>query len=258
MISLKTYEWNKDKKEVGIVELSVNEKKVALVTGANKGIGKEIARGLARLGITVLLGARDSERGTKAADELASDGEVVFQQLDVTDLASVSAAVQQIADRFGKLDILVNNAGIAVKLKTTSEVTADEFRKVYETNVFGVVTVTHELLPLLRLAPAARIVNVSSYRGTLGSESAFRGQPYISYSTSKTALNAITVHYARELANTPIKVNAGAPGHCATDFNNFTGARTPEQGAAIAIHLATLDENGPTGGLFDDNGTVPW
>lgn len=235
-----------------------NEIKVALVTGANKGIGKEIARGLLRLGITVLLGARDLERGTKAAEELASEGTVIFQQLDVTDQASVQAAARRIADRFGKLDILVNNAGIAVKLRRTSEVTADEFRKVYETNVFGVVTMTHEMLPLLRRAPAARIVNVSSYRGSLGSERAFGGQPFISYSTSKTALNAITVHYARELADTPIKVNAGAPGHCATDFNNFTGQRTPEQGAAIAIRLATLDAQGPTGGLFDDNGPVPW
>jgi NAD(P)-dependent dehydrogenase (short-subunit alcohol dehydrogenase family) len=208
--------------------------------------------------ITVLLGARDPERGAQAVSELAAEGRLIFQQLDVTDLASVSAAAQVIADRFGKLDILVNNAGIAVKLKRTSEVTADEFRKVYETNVFGVVTVTHELLPLLLRAPAARIVNISSYRGSLGNERAFTGQPYITYSTSKTALNAITVHYARELANTKIKVNAGAPGHCATDFNNFSGARTPEQGAAIALHLAMLDENGPTGGLFDDNGTVPW
>jgi NAD(P)-dependent dehydrogenase (short-subunit alcohol dehydrogenase family) len=240
------------------MELGKDEKKVALVTGANKGIGKEIARGLAQKGITVLLGARNPERGAQAAEELAADGTVIFLQLDVTDQASVSAAAQQIADRFGKLDILVNNAGIAVKLKRTSEVTADEFRKVYETNVFGVVTMTHELLPLLRRAPAARIVNISSYRGSLGSERAFSGQPYISYSTSKTALNAITVHYARELADTPIKVNAGAPGHCATDFNNFSGARTPEQGAAIGIYLATLDEHGPTGGLFDDNGIVPW
>jgi NAD(P)-dependent dehydrogenase (short-subunit alcohol dehydrogenase family) len=240
------------------MEFSENEKKVALVTGANKGIGKEIARGLARLGITVLLSARDPERGAQAVSELAAEGKVFFQQLDVTDLASVTTAAQQIADQFGKLDILVNNAGIAVKLKRTSEVTAEEFRKVYETNVFGVVTVIHELLPLLRKAPAARIVNVSSYRGSLGNERAFAGQPYISYSTSKTALNGITVHYARELADTRIKVNAGAPGHCATDFNNFSGHRTPEQGAAIAIHLATLDEYGPTGGLFDDNGPVPW
>jgi NAD(P)-dependent dehydrogenase (short-subunit alcohol dehydrogenase family) len=240
------------------MEISDKERKVALVTGANKGIGKEIARGLARLGITVLLGARDPERGTQAVKELAGEGTLFFQQLDVTDQASVSAAAQEIANRFGKLDILVNNAGIAVKLKTTSEVTADEFRKVYETNVFGVITVTHELLPLLHRAPAARIVNISSNRGSLGSESAFRGQPYISYSTSKTALNGITAHYARELASTPIKVNAAAPGHCATDFNNFSGPRTPEQGAAIAIHLATLDEHGPTGGFFDDNGPVPW
>ncbi|MFC5650466.1 SDR family oxidoreductase [Paenibacillus solisilvae] len=240
------------------MELRKNENKVALVTGANKGIGKEIARGLARQGITVLLGARDSERGAQAVTELSCDGKLFFQQLDVTDLASVRVAAQQIEDRFGKLDILVNNAGIAVKLRKTSEVNAAEFREVYETNVFGVVTVTHELLPLLRRAPAARIVNISSYRGSLGSERAFNGQPFISYSTSKTALNAITVHYARELADTPIKVNAGAPGHCATDFNNFSGPRTPEQGAAIAIRLATLDEYGPTGGLFDDNGPVPW
>ncbi|HLZ63622.1 MAG TPA: SDR family oxidoreductase [Ktedonosporobacter sp.] len=231
---------------------------VALITGANKGIGKEIARGLARLGMTVLLGSRSRERGERAAAELASDGEVLFQQIDVTDGMSVNMAAQQIAERFGKLDILVNNAGTNVGRQKPSEVTAAEFRTVYETNVFAVVTVIHTMLPLLRQAPAARIVNISSLRGSLGSEGAFAGQPSMPYSTSKTALNAITLHYAHELADTQIKINAGAPGFVATDFNNFAGTRTPEQGAVVAIQLATLGEDGPSGGFFDENGPLPW
>ncbi len=236
----------------------INETKVALVTGANKGIGKEIARGLARKGMTVLLGARNPERGRQAARELTADGEVIFIQLDVTHEESVNAAVQEIEKRYGKLDVLVNNAGVGAARSKPGEVTTEQIRKVYETNVFGVVTVTHAILPLLRKSPAGRIVNISSLRGSLSSPGAFVGQPSMPYSSSKTALNALTVHYAKELADTPIKVNAGAPGFVATDFNNFAGERTPEQGSVIAIKLATLDENGPTGGFFDDNGSLSW
>jgi NAD(P)-dependent dehydrogenase (short-subunit alcohol dehydrogenase family) len=236
--------------------------KVALVTGANKGIGKEIARGLARQGMTVLLGARDSERGQAAAAELAEDGNVTFLQLDVTDVNSVSAAAREIETRFGRLDILVNNAGRNISRTTPSETTAAEVREVYETNVFGAVTVTHEMLPLLRRSAAARIVNMSSSLGSLALASDPASQQYpvmlLSYNSSKSALNAITIQYAKELRDTPIKINAACPGYCATDLNDHQGYRTPEQGAEIAIRLATLDEHGPTGGYFDENGPLPW
>ncbi|KAA2265741.1 SDR family oxidoreductase [Solihabitans fulvus] len=236
-----------------------SDRPVALVTGANRGIGKEIARGLARAGMTVLLGSRDPERGVLAARELAADGVVFVQLVDVTDPASVTSTAQAITRRFGRLDVLVNNAGIAQRgIGAPSAFTAEHLRVVYETNVFGVVTMMHTLLPLLRLAPAARVVNVSSTRGSLTEPSAFGGQPNLAYSTSKTALNALTVHYARELADTPIKVNAASPGHVATDFNDHTGTRTPEQGAAVVVRLATLPADGPTGGFFNDDRAESW
>lgn len=214
--------------------------------------------GLAQKGITVLLGARNPERGMQTARELSADGTVLFLQLDVTDEASINAATKEVARQYGKLDVLVNNAGTNVGRQQPSEVTAASMRAVYETNVFGVVAVTHAMLPLLRQSPAGRIVNISSLRGSLSSPGAFVGQPSLPYSSSKTALNALTVHYARDLADTPIKVNAAAPGFVATDFNQFAGERTPEQGAVIALTLATLDEQGPTGGFFDDKGPLPW
>src|SRR5260221_12317403 len=182
----------------------IDETTMSLVTGANKGIGKAIARGLAQRGMTVLLGARHPERGMQAAQELSADGMVLFLHLDVTDEASVHAAAQEIARRYGKLDVLINNAGINVGSQQPSEVTAASMRQVYEINVFGVVTVTHAMLPLLRQSLAGRIVNISSIRGSLSSPDAFVGQPTLPYSSSKTALNALTVHYARALVDTPI------------------------------------------------------
>jgi len=232
--------------------------RLALVTGANKGIGKEIARGLARLGLVVLIGSRDVGRGRAAARELSEDGAVLDVQLDVTDRASIERVVLLIQNDYGHLDVLINNAGTNVGYQKPSEVTAEDFRAVYETNVFGVVTLTNALLPLLLRSDAGRIVNVTSVRGSIGAEAAWVGQPSMPYSTSKTALNAITVHYSRELANTPIKVNGAAPGHVATDFNGFRGTRSPAEGAAIAIRLATLDASGPSGGVFDDSGKLPW
>jgi NAD(P)-dependent dehydrogenase (short-subunit alcohol dehydrogenase family) len=232
--------------------------RVALVTGANRGIGKEIARGLLRRGMTVLLGARDPARGRAAAAELAIDGEAIFLPLDVTDEWSIGVAAAAIEDHHGRLDVLVNNAGVAATRDLPSEVTAEAMRLVYETNVFGIVAVIHAMLPLLKRSAAGRIVNVSSLRGSLGDPGAFAGGPSIAYSTSKTALNALTVHYARELAPLGIKVNAAAPGHRATDFNGRSGTRTPAEGATIAIRLATLEQDGPTGGFFDENGPIAW
>jgi NAD(P)-dependent dehydrogenase (short-subunit alcohol dehydrogenase family) len=234
------------------------QKKIALVTGANKGIGKEIARGLAQQGVTVLLGARDAERGLTAVAELAADGHVVFQQIDVTDAESVAAAAKHVAEKYGRLDILINNAGAGAARTKPSQDTAEAMRGVYETNVFGVVTVTHEFLPLLKESEAGRIVNVSSLYGSFGDPNAFMGDPSMPYATSKAAVNALTVHYAHELAGTAIKVNSASPGYVATDLNHFSGYLTPAQGAAVSIKLATLDADGPTGGFFDDKGPMAW
>ncbi len=236
--------------------------KVALVTGANKGIGKAIARGLARDGYVVLLGARNPDRGKAAAADLAADGVVHFLLLDVTDEGSVRSAAQAVQNEYGHLDVLINNAGISSGPNTgyrrPMEETAENIRAVYDTNVFAVVTVTNAFLPLLWRSHAARIVNVSSKRGSIGEAGAWVGQPSMAYSSSKTALNAITVHYARSLAGTSIKVNGAAPGHVATDFNDFRGVRTPEQGAAVAIRLAELGADGPTGAVFEDDNQLAW
>jgi NAD(P)-dependent dehydrogenase (short-subunit alcohol dehydrogenase family) len=241
---------------------TLTDKKIALVTGANKGIGKAIVKGLARDGYVVYLGARDVERGGAAAAELVGDGTVRFVQLDVTDPASVLAAKETIETEVGRLDVLVNNAGISSapgsRFRSPIEESADNIRVVYETNVFAVVTVTNVFIPLLLRSNAGRIVNVTSKRGSIGEEGAWVGRPNMTYSTSKTALNAITVHYARSLAETPIKVNGAAPGHVATDFNGFRGPRTPEQGALVAIRLAQLESDGPTGLVFEDDVQLAW
>ncbi|MGW5715938.1 SDR family NAD(P)-dependent oxidoreductase [Amycolatopsis sp. NPDC003865] len=223
----------------------------ALVTGANKGIGKAIAAGLAGRGMTVYVGARDEAAGKAAAAEIGAR----FVRLDVRSDEDVAKAVAEI----GELDVLVNNAGINTGgYGKPSEEFAESLREVYETNVFAVVRVTNAFLPLLRRSPAGRIVNVTSKRGSIGEAGAWAGQPSMPYSSSKTALNAITVHYARELADTAIKVNGAAPGHVATDFNGFRGTRTPEEGAAVAIRLATVDENGPTGAVYEDERRLAW
>ncbi|MCG7525253.1 SDR family oxidoreductase [Streptomyces sp. OfavH-34-F] len=238
--------------------------KVALITGANKGIGFAIARQLGEQRITVLLGARDEVLGKQAADTLADEGiTAVPVRLDVTDPASVEEAAREIERRYGRLDILVNNAGIAGAFTgTPGEATAGDLREVFETNVFGVVTVTHAMLPLLRRSPAGRIVNLSSHVGSLTLSSATEGPlaslNMIAYQSSKTALNAVTLAYAKELRDTPVKVNAALPGVVATDINGGRGFRSPAEGAGIAVRLATLDETGPTGQCLSDDGPVPW
>ncbi|KAL3134779.1 hypothetical protein ABBQ32_007766 [Trebouxia sp. C0010 RCD-2024] len=238
--------------------------KVALVTGANKGIGKEIARGLAKQGFTVLIGARKQELGEAAATELAKDGQVRSQQLDVTDVKSVTAAAAAVEQKYGHLDVLVNNAGIAVgpdgSLANISDLPVESAAKtlnyVFDTNVFAVVTVTNAFLPLLKAAPSARIVNVSSIAASL--THGVMVQPYAVYSSSKTALNAVTLHYAKDLAETNIKVNMICPGYCATEINGHSGPRSAAEGAEIAIKMATLPNVGPHGGFYDDNGSIPW
>ncbi|MFI5907273.1 SDR family oxidoreductase [Dactylosporangium sp. NPDC051541] len=229
--------------------------KTALVTGANKGIGFEIARELRDLGLNVLVGARDPIRGKEAAAALGAD----FLQLDVTDPASITAAAAQVE----VLDVLVNNAGVLLERGALPSVTPIALlRDTYEVNVFGVAAVTNAFLPALRRAPAARIVNLGSGLGSLhftSDPSHVYGQnPLLAYNSSKSALNAITVAYAAELRSTPIKVNAADPGYCATDLNFHSGPRTPVQGAVAAVRLATLPADGPTGGFFDEDGPVQW
>jgi len=229
----------------------------ALVTGANKGIGKEIARQLAAAGLTVYVGSRDAGRGKSAADEIGGDARLLV--IDVTDDASIAAAASQV----GSLDILVNNAGISGDGRPAGEADADAFRRVYETNVFGVVTVINAFLPALRRSPKPRIVNVSSGTASLtwstGPQFPHQGM-MAAYRSSKTALNAVTVFYAHALGD-GFKVNALAPGLRRTDLNPVAAASEgdPAEGAAGAVRLALLPDDGPTGEFFSwDGSPVPW
>ncbi|MBD8585421.1 SDR family NAD(P)-dependent oxidoreductase [Frigoribacterium sp. CFBP 13729] len=238
-------------------------KKVALVSGGNRGIGIAIVRGLASKGFIVLLGARSIGAGEEAAASL--DGDVRPVVLDVTQQDQVDALAADVSDEFGHLDVLVNNAGVSTltfhpmdHLPRPTEETVDDIRNVYEVNVFGVVRMMTAFLPLLTKADAPRVVNVTSKRGSIGEEGAWAGQPSMAYSSSKTALNALTVHYARQFADTSLKINGAAPGHVATDFNDFRGTRTPDEGAAAAIRLATLPTAGPTGAVFEDDQQLAW
>ncbi|MGQ4271999.1 SDR family oxidoreductase [Nocardiopsis changdeensis] len=238
----------------------VNDTKTALVTGANKGIGLAIARGLGQVGFRVAVGARDDGRREAAVERLRSEGVDAFGvALDVTSDEGVAAAAEAVEEEAGRLDVLVNNAGIAGRSdgggQDPTTLDLDVVRTVLETNVFGVVRVTNAMLPLLRRSDAPRIVNMSSNMGSLTLRT---GPVLAAYAPSKTMLNAVTVQYARRFADTGIIVNAACPGYVATDFTGFNGSRTPEQGAAIAIRLATLPDDGPRGGFFDEAGAVPW
>ncbi|MFA1548221.1 SDR family NAD(P)-dependent oxidoreductase [Actinomadura chokoriensis] len=247
--------------------------KVALVTGANKGIGRGVAEQLAALGTTVFIGARDRRRGEEAAAALrAAGGDVHAVALDVTDPATVLEAARQIEERFGRLDVLVNNAGITGSGQVSPEDAHDQVpsvvdlemvRAVFETNVVGVITVTNAMLPLLRRSAAPRVVNVSSHAASLTLFSDPDGPfaallPSAAYSPSKTALNALTVQYANELRKDGILVNAVAPGFVDTDSNDHTGVLTVAEGAAVVVRLATLGADGPTAGFFAGEGPVAW
>jgi len=242
---------------------SMNDDKIALITGANKGIGLEIARQLGTQGITVLLGVRDENRGQEAAEKLQTEHiNAHTVQLDVTNQDSIDAAANYIESKFGRLDILVNNAGIAIDNMPPSQLDIEVLRRTYDTNVFGVFAVTKAMLPLLRKSEAGRIVNISSGLGSLAQNSdpdyEYAQVKLLAYNSSKTALNAMTVQFAHELKDTPIKVNCADPGYVATDINNHRGSRTMQQGATAPVRLATLPDDGPTGGFFDENGVVPW
>ena|SRR5579864_1557415 len=237
---------------------------IALVTGANKGIGKEISRQLAAQGVSVLMGARDPGRGEKAVADLRAHGlSVEFIPIDVTSQSSVDDAAAEVERRHGRLDILVNNAGIALDWFPASELSVETLQKTFDTNVFGVFRVTKALLPLLKKSQHGRIVNVSSGLGSL-TRTADPNSPLASrnmllaYCSSKAALNMITIQFANELKSAGIKVNAANPGFTATDMNQHRGVRTVEQGAATPVRLALLPDDGPTAGVFNDDGPEPW
>lgn len=222
------------------------KQRIALVTGANKGIGFAIASGLLEQGFLVYMGARDSARGERAAAALSEAAR--FVNLDVTDPASITAAAGQIDRDEGVLDILVNNAGIVGPVHPPSQTPVQDLREAYETNVFGVIAVTNAVLPLLRKSSAARIVNLTSDLGSMTKAATDPAFPQLlAYNTSKAALNAVTITYANELRDHGILVNAVSPGSVATDQNGHRGVLTPDQGAQLPIHMATLPADGPTG-----------
>ncbi|MER5447631.1 SDR family oxidoreductase [Streptomyces sp. NPDC002766] len=231
-----------------------------LITGANKGLGRETARRLVAAGHTVWVGARDAERGLRAAEELGAR----FVQLDVTDDASVDAAVKTV-EAAGGLDVLINNAAIETRTDDNSvpvaeTVTADHMRTTFETNVFGVVRVLHAFLPLLRRSAAPVVVNVSSGLASLTNLSdpvhPAHFYPGIAYPTSKTAVNMLTVQFAKAFPD--MRINAVEPGFTKTDLNGNTGTQSVEQGAEVIVRMAQIGPDGPTGGYFDVDGPLPW
>jgi NAD(P)-dependent dehydrogenase (short-subunit alcohol dehydrogenase family) len=249
-----------------ISQATAHPAKVALVTGANRGLGLAITRQLGNLGIAVLVGVRDAAHGEAVVQQLQADGiDATLLCLDVTKQESIDHAASAIARTWGKLDILINNAGISLHEWQTapSELTTAALKQTYETNVFGLFAVTRAMLPLLRRSAAGRIVNMSSPMGSLSLRSdptsPYAGMPpSLAYNSSKTAVNAITVFLAAELRATAIKVNAVSPGYVATDLNGHTGFLTPEQGAALPVTFALLPPDGPSGGFFEGDAAVPW
>ncbi|MEP6754100.1 MAG: SDR family oxidoreductase [Chthonomonadales bacterium] len=244
-------------------------KKVALVTGANKGLGLEISRQLGAQGITVLIGSRDLGRGEAAAATLKSEGiDTRAIKLDVTNEADIAAAVATIEKGFGKLDILVNNGAVSLdgdgdwSISTAATITQADLRETFETNVFGVVALTQALLPLIEKSEAGRIVNQSSILGSLtlhsDPESPIYNTKLFGYDSSKSALNAFTIHLAFALKDTPIKVNSAHPGWVKTDMGTDAAPMEIPEGAKTAVELATLPADGPTGGFFHLGQSLPW
>ena len=243
----------------------MSEQKIALITGANKGLGFETARQLGRQNIKVLVGARDETRGREAAEKLRAEGFAAeFILLNVSDAQTHEAAAKYVEENYGKLDILVNNAGIVLEnlSGTPSNVSLETLRKTFDTNFFGLIAVTKTFLPLIKKSDGGRIVNVSSGLGSLAQNSDanwdYKDVKPLAYNSSKTALNAFTVILAHELKDANIKVNSADPGYTATDLNGNQGTKTVEEGASVITELATLDESGATGGFFNDQGVMPW
>ncbi|WP_112247229.1 SDR family NAD(P)-dependent oxidoreductase [Kribbella monticola] len=242
----------------------MNTDKIALVTGATKGIGRQIVQQLGELDYTVLVGSRDLARGQAVVKELVADGiDATVAELEVTDESSIRAAAAEIERAYGRLDVLVNNAAIIAEGDTAaSEIGLDVLRRGYETNVVGLVATTQAMLPLLRKADRARIVNLSTELSSLTrvGDPAARASTVrmLGYNSSKVAVNMVTVMLANELRGTGILVNAADPGKCATEMGGLDTARTPAQGAAVAVRLATLPADGPTGELHNEDGRLPW
>lgn len=235
----------------------------ALITGANKGIGFETARRLGEIGFRVWLGARDAARGEAAAEALRGMGhDTRFVRIAVDDDASVGAAAERVAQEDGRLDVLVNNAGIPGTYADPLEESVEDIRRVYDVNVFGPIRVIKAFLPLLKAAGRANVVNVSSGLGSLGlvtdPGTDYYGVNLLGYNSSKTALNAVTVSFAKALAPFGIRVNSADPGYTRTDFTNHSGHRTVEQAAGIIVRLAMADEQGPTGIFTNEDGILPW
>ncbi|HUZ95622.1 MAG TPA: SDR family oxidoreductase [Edaphobacter sp.] len=246
--------------------MSVEAKKVALITGANRGLGLDTARKLGQQGITVLVAARDLAKSEATAATLKKEGiDARAIKLDVNNPADYAAAAKSIEKDFGVLDILVNNAGIFLDNRgpnETSTTSEDVLRKTFDTNFFAVVSLTQELLPLLRKSKAGRIVNLSSILGSLTLHATKGSYVYdaktFAYNASKAALNAFTIHLAHELANTKIKVNSAHPGWVKTEMGGEGAMLEIEDGVKTSVQLATLPEDGPTGGYFHMGESLPW
>jgi NAD(P)-dependent dehydrogenase (short-subunit alcohol dehydrogenase family) len=235
-----------------------HSQKVALITGANKGLGLEIARQLGQQGVAVVLGARQGKAEDPAAELRAQGLDARAVELDVTNAADIAALPGFLQDTFGRLDILVNNAG--VQLDIGFETSADSLRQTYEANVIGPYAITQALLPLLRQAPAGRIVNQSSILGSLATIGSGQGGSWATpgYTSSKAALNMLTVVFAQHLTDSPIKVNAAHPGWVKTDLGGAGAPLDVQEGARTAVRLALLPADGPTGGYFHDEEQLPW
>jgi NAD(P)-dependent dehydrogenase (short-subunit alcohol dehydrogenase family) len=240
--------------------------KIALVTGANKGVGLETVRQLARKDMTVLLGARDARKGEEAAEKLRKEKlDVRFLEIDVSDSASINKAAKEVEREFGRLDILINNAGVMLddEKKKASEQSLDIWRKTFETNLFGLVETTNAFLPLLRKSDAGRIVNLSSILGSITFHSTpgspvYDSKGYTTYNVSKSAVNAYTVQLAYELKDTKIKVNAAHPGWVKTDMGGKGATMDIPDGARTSVELATLEEGGPNGAYMHMGEALPW
>ena len=232
--------------------------RIALITGADKSIGLEAARGLARLGMTVYLTSRNGETTKAAAESLSGEGDVRGRRLDVTDEASVRAVLSEIEREHGVLDVLINNAGVAPEPKRALDVEPDVIRSTLEINLHGPARLTQLAVPLLRKSRAGRVVMVTSGASRIGYLSKpERPKPY-AYCLSKVGMNAATLMFADAFREDGVKVNAVNPGYVNSAVSFFRGTRTPEEGAAVVIKYATLDDDGPTGGYFEDSGQLSW